>query len=403
VAASDTPSPPSQVLPDLRQALPDNVGLSLISGAWRLGFDSKVYNDGPGYLKINGTGPGDETMVADQMIQMSDGSTTTVPAVGDMRYVRSAPGAAYPHNHFHFLDFERYELRLPDSAQTVVKDEKTGFCLADAFTSNLCGRDHPELTSVQEGIAVNGWDQYSRYVEGQYITIDPVTVPAGDYLLVHRVNPTGAFAEANPGNDAASLRLQISWSSTGAPSVTVTNTCAASVDCPAPPPVLDPPPPPAGGPEQQQQDEPAAQEQPAADSAAATPIPVPILAPAEFNQRPVEQATMSRDMAGRLVRRAIQKGVKLEPKKLRTTCSRRQRDTFACSASWTDKSATRWTGKVRVWYRVKNASLSWFYDLSATRHPGGKRVVTRGARGSASSTAFAGAAAAMLCGRVGLG
>jgi hypothetical protein len=383
------------VLPDLRQVVPDRIGISLIGGAWRLGFDSRVFNDGPGYLKISGTGSGDGTMVADQIIQMSDGTTTTVPAVGDLRYVENPT-----HRHFHFLDFERYELRLPDSDQTLLKDEKTGFCLANAFTSDICGRDKPTLTSVEEGLAVGGSDLYSRYVEGQYITIDPATVPAGDYLLVHRVNPNGALAEANPANDAASVRLQITWSSGGTPSATVTNKCEASIDCPAPPPAPDPPPVPEPQPQQQT----AAGPEPVAAATAPAPETVPILSPAEFTGR-TEQATMSREMAGRLVRRAIQKSVKETPQKLRTTCTRRQRDTFACSASWTGSTAARWTGKVRVWYRLKNAGLSWFYDLSATRRPGGKHVVARGARGSASasSSLFTGAAASLICGRIDLG
>jgi hypothetical protein len=397
-AESGTPAPATEVLPDLRQVIPAGIGISLIDGAWRLGFDSKVYNDGPGYLRIRGTGPGDETMVADQIIQMSDGTTTTVQAVGDMRYVRSAPGATFPHNHFHFLDFERYELRLPDSDQTLVKDEKTGFCLADAFTPDHCGRDKPGLTSVEEGIAVTGSDMYSRNVEGQYITLDPATVPAGDYLLVHRVNPTGAFAEANPANDAASVRLQVNWSADGTPSATVTNRCAATVTCPAPPPSAEPPPTPEAHPQQQ----PVADPEPVT-AATPLPAPVPILSRAEFT-RPPEQATMSREMAGRLVRSAIQKSVKEEPKNVRTKCARLHRDTFACSASWMGSGSATWTGKVRVWYRLKNANLSWFYDLSATRRPGGKRVVARGARGSASSTRFIGAAAAsMVCGLVDFG
>jgi hypothetical protein len=383
------------VLPDLRQEVPANIGMTLIGDAWRLGFDSKVFNDGPGYLKIRGTGPGDGTMVADQIIQMSDGTTTTVPAIGNLLYVTSPADATYPHNHFHFLDFERYELRLPDSDQTLVKDEKTGFCLASAFTPDLCGGDQPDLTSVEEGIAVNGYDLYTRNVEGQYITLDPVTVPAGEYLLVHRVNPTGAFAETNLANDAASMRLKIKWNSTGTPTVTITNTCRASVACPAP--GAAPEPPPASEP----------QEQAAADPeqiATMTPAPtqVPILSPAEFARRP-EQPAMSRDMAGRLVRRAIQTSVKDRPQKLRTKCSREDRDTFACSASWSGSGTATWSGKVRVWYRLENANLSWFYDLSATRRPGGKRIVARGARGSASSTLFTAPAASMVCGLVDFG
>jgi hypothetical protein len=322
-----------------------------------------------------------------------------VPGIGKLKYVLSPPDAPYPHNHFHFLDFERYELRLPDSNQTILKDEKTGFCLADAFTSDTCGHDKPWLTSVEEGISVNGSDTYIRNVEGQYITIDAMTVPAGDYLLVHRVNPTGAFAETNSANDAASVRLQISWSSDGTPTATVTNKCSASITCPAPPPKPPTVPP---QPQEQQQPQQSAAGEPEPTTASPLPQPVPIVTPAEFTRRP-EQATMSREMAGRLARRAIQKSVNEVQTNVRTKCSRVHRDTFACSASWTGSGKATWTGKVRVWYRLKSANLSWFYDLSATRRPGGKRIVARRAHGSARSTLFTSAAASMVCGLVDLG
>src|SRR5438270_11914891 len=82
-AQSDDASP-SQVLPDMQQQLPSDVKVALVNGEWRLGFTSDVYNAGPGYLKITGNGPGDGPMVADQIVQMSDGSSATVPGVGEL-------------------------------------------------------------------------------------------------------------------------------------------------------------------------------------------------------------------------------------------------------------------------------------------------------------------------------
>jgi hypothetical protein len=326
-------------------------------------------------------------MVADQIVQMSDGTSTTVPGVGEMHYVRGN------HNHWHLLDFERYELRKPsDPATTIVKDQKTGFCLANAFTTDICGRNHPEYTTVSEGLAVGGSDKYLAYLEGQYLLLDPSTTPAGDYLLVNRVNPTGTLLDADPSDDAASLRIQLTWGVSGQPAVTITNSCTASTYCPPPPkPLPDPQPQPDA-----QSPPPSAQTPPDSVIPAPEPQPVPIVAPSQLAPTP---ASMSRSMAGRLVRRAIQKSTKAAPRSLRTTCARQSRLTFACSATWRAAGGVRWSGRVRVWYRDRDAQLSWFYNLSA-RRSGGKRVVSRSVRGSASRSVFSGPGGALYCARV---
>lgn len=369
-AQSDNAAP-TQVLPDMRQNVPSDVKIAQVSGTWRLGFASEVTNDGPGYLKITGNGPGDAPMVAEQIVQMSDGSTTTVPSVGEMHYVIGGG-----HEHWHLLDFERYELHsASDPAQTIVKDKKTGFCLADAFTSDLCGRNQPELTTVSEGISVGGSDKYLGYLEGQYLLLDPTTVPSGDYLLVNRVNPTGALLDADASDDAASVRLAVSWDASGTPTIQITNSCPASIDCPAPP----------------------------TESAPSSVVPaselqeVPVVPPADFAPA-TAKASLSRSMAGRLVFRAIQRSL-ATPRRLRTTCTRRDVDTFACRSTWRGTRSVRWRGRVRVWYRVSGGRLSWFYDLSARRSPGGRLVVRRARRGSASRAVFA-ASGALFCARV---
>jgi hypothetical protein len=357
----------------------------MVSGTWRLGFASEVANDGPGYLKITGNGPGYAPMVADQIIEMSDGTSTTAAGIGEMHYVNGGG-----HEHWHLLDFERYELRsASDPAETIVKDQKTGFCLADAFTSDLCGRNHPELTTVSEGISSGGSDTYLAYLEGQYIPLDPATVPTGDYLLVNRVNPTGALTDGSSADDAAAVRLSLRWVN-GSPSMKITNTCPASIDCPGP--ITEPDPEPAPDP----QPVPPLPEPvvPAPD-----PQPVPIVPPSQFAAA-TAKASMSRSMAGRLVRRAIQKSLEQAPRRLRSTCTRRGAETFVCRSTWRGTKATRWSGRIRVWYRVANGRLAWFYDLDARRSPGGKRVVTRARQGSASRAVFSSATGALYCARI---
>lgn len=387
-AQSDDPTP-TEVLPNLRQELPSDARLALINGTWRLGFSSEVTNDGPGYLKITGNGPGNAPMVADQIVQMSDGTSTTRAGIGEMHYVIGGG-----HEHWHLLDFERYELRsASDPGTPILKDQKTGFCLADAFTTDLCGRNHPELTTVSEGISAGGSDTYLGYLEGQYITIDQATVPAGDYLLVNRVNPTGALLDGDTSDDAASLRIKVKWSGI-TPTLTITNSCPSSIDCPAPPdpPLPDPQP-------QPQPDPQPIVNEPTPVVPAPEPQPIPVVPPSQFAP-PTAKASMSRSMAGRLVRRAIQKSLKTAPRNLRSTCTRRAADTFSCSSTWRGTKSSRWSGQVRVWYRVRNNRLAWFYDLTARRTPGGKRVVTRAAQGSASRAVFSGATGALYCARL---
>jgi hypothetical protein len=391
-AAPAQSDPPTQVLPDLRQRLPTDVKVALINGTWQLGFSSQVANDGPGYLKITGNGTGNGTMVADQIVQMSDGSQSTVPGVGPMAYVYSVG-----HQHWHFLDFERYELRSPDApGDTIVRDQKTGFCLANAFTNDICGRNHPEYTTVSEGLAVGGTDTYLAYLEGQSIPLDPATTPSGDYLLVNRVNPVGALLESDSSDNASSVRLQLTWSA-GQPNIVITNSCPGQIPCPAPPPNPDPDPQPDPQPPASSDPSPSpSQEQaPATDSAAPPPQQVLIVPPAKFGPTPTP-VSMSRSMALRLVRRAIEKSTKQAPRGLRTTCGRRSRDSFACNAAWRGIRGVRWTGHVRVWYRERGGLLSWFYDLAA-QPASGKRLVKRSVRGDASSAVFSGNSAVYYC------
>ncbi|HYZ29028.1 MAG TPA: lysyl oxidase family protein, partial [Thermoleophilaceae bacterium] len=311
---------PTEVLPDLRQKVPWDIELDQIKGAWLIGFASAVWDEGPGYLKISGNGPGNGPMVADQYVQMSDGTETKVPRVGELIYAVSPT-----HQHWHFKDFMRYELRRasnPDKA--ILRDHKTGFCLGNAFTRDNCGRNHPELTKITVGFNPNGYDEYPGFVEGQTLPLTEKTTPDGDYLLVNRVNAAGTLHEANPANNAASVRMRVRWSS-GKPSIRLMQTCEASIACPA--------------------------------------APAPSV------------ATMDGPTARGFARQAIRSSAKRDPRNLAMACKRRSSAAFACSARWQSGSRSTWRGRVKVSYGVTTAGLSWYYDLSAVRRPDWKRIV----------------------------
>jgi hypothetical protein len=246
------------LLPDLDQEMPSDMQVTADqSGAiprFHLGFQSAVDNRGAGPLIISGHRDSQDQpqMIADQAIQLSDGSTRTVPDVGRLQYVYSED-----HDHWHYLGFDHYELRKAGNYKLFAPDQKTGFCLGDryqtdestqlpgepaqAFYTGYCGRTHTELLSLVEGISVGYGDVYFANLEGQFVDVSGVA--AGQYYLVHRVNADRKLAESNYSNDASSVLVELSWpgGTSAAPSVKVLRGCPNQDYCPGPrqqPPLL---------------------------------------------------------------------------------------------------------------------------------------------------------------------
>jgi RTX calcium-binding nonapeptide repeat (4 copies) len=125
-------TPDTAQLPDLDQELPWDLRVTSVGPSnarrHRLGFASAVANVGDGPLIVSGRRerPAD-TMTADQLIERFGAPMAVVEGVGRLRYVRSRD-----HQHWHLLDFERYELRGAGSSRRVM-DRKTGFCLGDRY------------------------------------------------------------------------------------------------------------------------------------------------------------------------------------------------------------------------------------------------------------------------------
>jgi hypothetical protein len=260
LAVGAVPAAARDVLPDLDQEPPDGLHVSLDNSGpapiFRFGFHSATDNVGAGPLIIDGhrAGTSEPTMVADQIVQQSDGSTRTVPAVGTLRYVYESD-----HQHWHYLGFQRFELRRTSDYALVVPDQKTGFCLGDRLDSDpnsmlpgepphpvytsSCGLRHPELLSVEEGISVGYLDIYYANFEGQFV--DVRGVPAGEYYLVHRVNADRKLVESDYSNDAASVLVSLTWpnGTDQLPAIKLLRTCAGSDWCPGadqqPPPLTE--------------------------------------------------------------------------------------------------------------------------------------------------------------------
>ena len=219
----------SEFLPDLVQYPPRALEVYRTGDTWRLAFLSAVENDGRGPMLLVGSRPGqaDPAMSVEQLVRRSDGTMSKYPVDGEIRFVQSET-----HRHWHFLDFERYDIVTPDG-ETVGRDEKTGFCLGDRYDAarsvelpgepeqpvwtQECGRGQPERLIVREGISPGYGDDYVPRLEGQ--SIDITGLPAGRYVLRHRVNVDRALRESDYGDNSAEVPFELNWSESGTPTV----------------------------------------------------------------------------------------------------------------------------------------------------------------------------------------
>jgi len=219
----------SEFLPDLVQYPPRALEVYRTGDTWRLAFLSAVENDGRGPMLLVGSRPdqADPAMSVEQLVRRSDGTMSKYPVDGEIRFVQSET-----HRHWHFLDFERYDIVTPEG-ETVGRDEKTGFCLGDRYNAarsvelpgepeqpvwtQECGRGQPERLIVREGISPGYGDDYVPRLEGQ--SIDITGLPAGRYVLRHRVNVDRALRESDYGDNSAEVPFELTWSESGTPTV----------------------------------------------------------------------------------------------------------------------------------------------------------------------------------------
>jgi hypothetical protein len=238
-----------ELLPDLDVATPSGLVADVViqngHRVIRLSFASAASNVGEGPLDIRGhrATTGDAELTADQIVVRANGKEVVRPGVGRLRYVEEET-----HEHWHLLPFMRYELRRASDYLLVVPDRKTGFCLGDrvdgvpderlpgeppqrVFNTN-CSPGEREILDIEEGISVGWADVYEPWRDGQYL--DVTGLPAGRYMLVHRVNPARRLVESRYGNNASSLLLAISWPNGKAspPQVQILKQCPQTQRCP---------------------------------------------------------------------------------------------------------------------------------------------------------------------------
>jgi hypothetical protein len=224
---------PRELLPDFDQRAPFRLTLA----GTKLGFASATDNVGEGPIWVRGTRSLPSVpMNAQQLVLLSDGGVRSYEDAGRLRYTPEST-----HTHWHLLDFQRYELRTAEG-ELLVRDRKSGFCLADHYgqaarrVANFsgarflgdCAAYQPGAMSVEQGTSPGYTDLYPPHFHGQNLELRGI--PAGTYVLVHRANAEERLEELDYSNNAASLRIRLTWSG-GAPDVETLRTCPASAEC----------------------------------------------------------------------------------------------------------------------------------------------------------------------------
>jgi hypothetical protein len=130
------------------------------------------------------------------------------------------------HNHWHFEDFARYQLRSinPDGSTgpVIATTEKVSFCMIDTTTIDSTlpyfgmGLSHSCGQTARQGVKVGMGDTYSASLPDQYIDI--TSIPDGTYRLLTIADPNtlarpgGRLIELNDHNNAASVDIVVTRS-----------------------------------------------------------------------------------------------------------------------------------------------------------------------------------------------
>ena len=250
VLLSAAPARAADVLPDIAQLVPRDLVVkhTKVDGEKRLhlGFSSTATNVGAGPLTLHGRRRSTERkrMAVDQIVTQRKGPPRLIRNGGLMQY------EVHPdHQHWHFANFETYELRSADGTRLLGTDRKTGFCLGDRqraprarsvpnfspvpLQGDTCGLGQPGLLSLFAGISPGWADRYAAHIEGQYIDI--TGLESGRYLVVHWANVRQRIAESDYANNMSATRFELTQrrDASRLPRIRVLRRCPASLTCPA--------------------------------------------------------------------------------------------------------------------------------------------------------------------------
>ena len=201
-------------IPDLREAVPQQIGLQNDHQKSYLRISTSIANTGNGQWQMKAVVPAtpDLPQLAEQQLLHSDGSLAFSAIVSQFEYHPA-------HKHFHIASVSEYQLFTAsgpsdvnpfDGVDTGIGSEKVTFCLIDwvkiSDNSPNTERAYSACDGEFQGVSPGWMDQYHQDLEGQELEV--TNLPTGYYFLVLTANPEHHFIESDFSNNSAWVLLK---------------------------------------------------------------------------------------------------------------------------------------------------------------------------------------------------
>lgn len=197
------------LIPDLREAVPQQVGLQNAHQTTTLRISTAIANTGDGQWQMRSSIPASQTQTqeAKQQLLLSNGDMWDEFTVSQFEYHPA-------HKHFHIASVTSYQLYSADGPNDAdpsnnsdigIGAEKVTFCLIDwvkiSDNSPNNERAYSECNGQFQGVSPGWMDQYHQELEGQ--ELDITNVPTGYYFILVTANPEHNFIESDFTNNQA--------------------------------------------------------------------------------------------------------------------------------------------------------------------------------------------------------
>ena len=216
-------------IPDLREAVPQQMGLQNDHQKSYLRISTSIANTGTGQWQMKAVNPAtpSEPQEAEQQLLHPDGSIGFSAIVSDFEYHPA-------HKHFHIAAVSEYQLYEADGETdtnpfdndyTGIGSEKVTFCLIDwvkiSDNSPNTERAYSACDGEFQGVSPGWMDQYHQDLEGQELEV--TDLDTGYYFLVLTANPEHHFIESDFSNNSSWVLLEYNNDNKGNPKFEIIN------------------------------------------------------------------------------------------------------------------------------------------------------------------------------------
>lgn len=217
------------LIPDLREAVPQQIGLQNSHQKTTLRISTSIANTGEGQWQMRAGIPAtqSEPQLALQQLLKFDGSLWDEYTVSQFQYHPA-------HKHFHIAAVTSYELYSADGPydtypnpedKTTATAEKVTSCLIDwvkiSDNSPDNERAYSNCDGQFQGVSPGWMDQYRQSIPGQ--ELDVTNISSGYYFIVLTANPAQNFIETDFTNNQAWLLIYYNNDDKGNPKFTIIN------------------------------------------------------------------------------------------------------------------------------------------------------------------------------------